>query len=269
MTPTHVSGGGQAANVAVAIAECGVTPVLFASLGEGRAAELAVGDFKNVDQSLIDRHGATSEAFVFVDSSGQRDILVSAPRTQLPLNVETVVGRGFDHVDFTSLPTREQLGIQLQINRLLPKHLSRSLDIGSFYAGLGLHSLSFFLAQLALLFGTRAELEALTKRALEPAARELVELGVKCVCCKNGADGATLYQSDGSIIDVSAPEVPVIDTTGAGDVFAAGFIAVLLGGATYTTALRVASKLAGKSVTAWGRAAYPTKEDFRLALHGG
>jgi pfkB family carbohydrate kinase len=67
-------------------------------------------------------------------------------------------------------------------------------------------------------------------------------------------------------MDSMAPETSAVDTTGAGDVFAAVFIGACLNGASQRVALRVATRLASKSVTAWGRAAYPTNDEFGVAL---
>jgi sugar/nucleoside kinase (ribokinase family) len=58
---------------------------------------------------------------------------------------------------------------------------------------------------------------------LEAGARALVERGVGCVVATCGAEGALIVTSDGSE-RVPAFEVDVVDTTGCGDAFSAGFI---------------------------------------------
>src|SRR5205085_218510 len=55
------------------------------------------------------------------------------------------------------------------------------------------------------------------------AARALLDRGVRCVAMTRGADGSSIVTSDG-VEDVPAFEVDVVDTTGCGDAFAAGFI---------------------------------------------
>ena len=58
---------------------------------------------------------------------------------------------------------------------------------------------------------------------LESGCRALVERGVGMVAATCGADGALLVSAEGSI-RVPAFEVEVVDTTGCGDAFSAGFI---------------------------------------------
>ena len=61
-----------------------------------------------------------------------------------------------------------------------------------------------------------------------------------------GARGASAFSSR-ERLDVPAPRVSVVDSTAAGDVFAAGLVHALVGGQPMAEALRTA--------TAWGAAA--------------
>jgi sugar/nucleoside kinase (ribokinase family) len=58
---------------------------------------------------------------------------------------------------------------------------------------------------------------------LEAACRALVAKGVGCVAATCGADGVLLVDAD-TVDQVPAFEVDVIDTTGCGDAFSAGFL---------------------------------------------
>ena len=58
---------------------------------------------------------------------------------------------------------------------------------------------------------------------LEAGCRALLERGVGCVAATRGADGALIVDSDGSQA-VPAFEIDVVDTTGCGDAFSAGFL---------------------------------------------
>ena len=58
---------------------------------------------------------------------------------------------------------------------------------------------------------------------LEAGCRALVERGVGCVAATCGADGVLLVDTDGAE-RVPAFEVDVVDTTGCGDAFSAGFL---------------------------------------------
>jgi sugar/nucleoside kinase (ribokinase family) len=68
--------------------------------------------------------------------------------------------------------------------------------------------------------------QALT-RLDDPAevARALLERGVKTVGLKMGVDGCLVMSGEGQVIRLPGFRVDVVDATGAGDAFAAGFIA--------------------------------------------
>jgi sugar/nucleoside kinase (ribokinase family) len=55
------------------------------------------------------------------------------------------------------------------------------------------------------------------------AARALLERGVGCVAMTRGAEGSAIVSADG-VEQVPAFETDVVDTTGCGDAFVAGFI---------------------------------------------
>lgn len=59
--------------------------------------------------------------------------------------------------------------------------------------------------------------------SLEDGARALLERGVGCVAVTRGAQGALVVTPDETIA-VPAFDVPVVDTTGCGDAFSAGFL---------------------------------------------
>jgi sugar/nucleoside kinase (ribokinase family) len=74
--------------------------------------------------------------------------------------------------------------------------------------------------------------------SLEEGARLLLERGVGCVAVTQGAKGALVVSAD-EVVEVPAFEVDVVDTTGCGDAFSAGFLrGISLGGD-----LRAAAKL--------------------------
>lgn len=61
------------------------------------------------------------------------------------------------------------------------------------------------------------------KDELEAGARALLDRGVGCVAATAGAEGAVLVSAEG-VERVPAFDVEVVDTTGCGDAFSAGFL---------------------------------------------
>jgi 2-dehydro-3-deoxygluconokinase len=87
----------------------------------------------------------------------------------------------------------------------------------------------------------------------EALARKLVALGAGTAVVKLGADGAVAATGKGPV--VHSPGVPVavvVDPVGAGDAFAAGFIAATLRGLALDEALRTANACGAAAVSALG-----------------
>ncbi|GII61246.1 sugar kinase [Sphaerisporangium krabiense] len=80
---------------------------------------------------------------------------------------------------------------------------------------------------------------------VEEAARLLLEDGPAGVLVTRGAEGSLVATFDG-LVRVPALETPVVDTTGCGDAYCAGFIAGLLEGQDLTTAARLGAAVAAR-----------------------
>jgi sugar/nucleoside kinase (ribokinase family) len=91
--------------------------------------------------------------------------------------------------------------------------------------------------------------------------------GAAAVAVTRGADGCSLDWGDG-VLDVPAIEVPVIDTTGCGDAFDAGFITALLTGCDYEQAAWLAVTCGALVATGLGSDAGLTSLDAALDLLG-
>ena len=85
----------------------------------------------------------------------------------------------------------------------------------------------------------------------ESAARLLLERGVGCVAATCGASGALVVTGDGAET-IPAFDVEVVDTTGCGDAFSAGFLAAVLGGRTPAEAAVLGNATAAQVVQGLG-----------------
>jgi sugar/nucleoside kinase (ribokinase family) len=103
---------------------------------------------------------------------------------------------------------------------------------------------------------------------LADAARRLAARA-RLVPVKTGAEGAVAAEGE-RIVRSPAVPVSVVDTTGAGDSFDAGFLAAWLDGAPLERALAVANACGALSTRAvGGTAAQPTMAEAARALEGG
>ncbi len=92
-------------------------------------------------------------------------------------------------------------------------------------------------------------------------AISILKRGPKAIIVTMGSKGSMLVKEDG-IKKVSAFKTKVIDTTGAGDVFTAGFIFGLLKGWDLLTCMRFGSAAAAIKVGSFGaRSGLPTEKE--------
>ena len=74
-----------------------------------------------------------------------------------------------------------------------------------------------------MVFCNEDELKSLYQIEDIKKAREFIDDSISCLACTCAEKGAYLFH-ESSITEISTNEVPVTDTTGAGDNFAAGFL---------------------------------------------
>ncbi len=118
------------------------------------------------------------------------------------------------------------------------------------------------LQRTAYLFATETELELMCGVHLEEAISFMLNVGVGLVVCKMGARGARLVARRGEMYVPPSP-VEVVDVTGAGDLFAAGFLAAVLRGLDLEAAGHLAAWAAARGIGGFGRSAYPDAAAWR------
>ena len=113
------------------------------------------------------------------------------------------------------------------------------------------------LRRVDVLTPNQTELATLTDQpidsaeAIQMAARSLLDLGPETIIVTLGAAGALVVSRD-TCIEVNAPSVTPIDTTGAGDTFNGALLVALTEGRTLVEAVRFANHAAALSVTRRG-----------------
>ncbi len=90
------------------------------------------------------------------------------------------------------------------------------------------------------------------QRTAEDCAKYFIDLGASCCVFTLGGDGAYYAHKNGERLVSPAYEIDVVDTTGCGDAFDAGFIAALHHKMDVETSLRFAQTAAGLVATGLG-----------------
>lgn len=96
---------------------------------------------------------------------------------------------------------------------------------------------------------------------IETAGRHLFRMGPRTVIITQGRDGAFFY--DGTrFMQIRAPEVDVVDPTGAGDVFSAAFLVRYIASGNLAAAGRFAVTAAALSTRGFGASALPSETEI-------
>ena len=115
------------------------------------------------------------------------------------------------------------------------------------------------LGATSVLFATVEELKLITGKEPQAAAEEIIECGTEIVVCKRAGEGSEIITAEDNIKIPVARAEKVVDKTGAGDVYAAGFIAGLLMDLSLPKCGHLGSEAAALSISAYGREKYPDR----------
>ncbi len=220
--------GGSAANTIVGLARLNVKTAYIGKVGKDGEAKILLEDFERegVDVSLIVRgEGRSGSAMIFVDDAGNRAILVD-PGVNDTLKYEEIhvdEARKYGLVHLTSFICKNGLDSLNSQKKIVEEFDYVSFDPGMPYAERGLDDMEKILRNTTVFLPSRQEIEILFGLDYRTAAEECLNMGVEIVAVKLGSRGCWIKSKDGEV-EVKPFNVSVVDTTGAGDAFNAGFI---------------------------------------------
>lgn len=232
------SGGGSAANVAVCLSRLGVESRLFGSVGDDDSGQEALAGIRKagVDPAVaVIDDAETTTKYILIDDDGEIALLGTDGANEAlgPSDVSPSLLEDADHVHLT--------GQRADTARRIAD-LANDRDIGvSFDPGRRLPDRDYadVLELTDLLFVTDREAEAFDT----PVPRQVT---------KHGVDGATYEGPEGTYEHPGFGVESVVDTTGAGDAFAAGFLSEWLSGHDPEEALSVANACGALAATIYG-----------------
>jgi len=262
------SGGGQSANTVTALAKMGFKTGFVGKVGCDVYGDFLLGELDWVDANGIVREGISGICFIVVDKSKERTNFVvpncndTLNETEIDLNY--VANSTFLHL--SSFVGATPLEAQKKIVESIPPKVKISFDPGELYARRGFHQLLPIINRSYIIFLTEREIFYLLESESYQGAKKLLDCGANIVVCKKGKEGSIIFTKD-EIVEMPAKKVQAVDATGAGDVYAAGFLAGLLVGATVVECASFATKVASHSVTGFGREKYPDVEYRRVHLY--
>jgi sugar/nucleoside kinase (ribokinase family) len=226
--------GGCASNTSVALSRLGVRTSLWGKVGRDHFSRFAMEEVNRsgVDTSgmLKDARVSTSATVVLVDSKARRSFLHSVAANDHIHRGDLKLSRlsHFNHLHiggyflFPALDGAPMAGILREAQRI---GLTTSLDTAWDLKGRWMKALKPCLPYLDYFMPSEREVKMLLGYTHPvKAAKAFLRMGSKCIVVKLGEKGSYFLNQKGESSRVPAFKAKVVDTTGAGDCFCAGFI---------------------------------------------
>jgi len=228
--------GGNGVNTGITLARLRIPVRLATAIGDDRFGQFLRDRVRSEgidDAGLIAFPGAkTSTSIVLVETSGERRFLhlrgASGLFSGRNIDWENVEGcRVFHYASALAMPLFDDSSLAPTFRQARDLGCLTSLNICWDVRGRWLKTLQPALPHTDFIFPNREEGRQLTGET-EPAAiaLRLREMGVTTVIVKLGAAGCYVESPQGSF-SLPGFAVQPVDTTGAGDCFAAGFLAAI------------------------------------------
>ncbi|WP_336135521.1 carbohydrate kinase family protein [Natronomonas amylolytica] len=232
------SGGGSAANVAVDLSRLDVETRLFGSVGDDGPGRRAVAELREagVDPLVtVVEDAETTTKYILIDADGEVALLGTDGANEAidPGDISPALLEGADCVHLTGQrPDTAHRIASLAAERdvLVSFDPGRRLADRDFTDALTLTDLVF----------------------VNDREAELLEVSVPRQLTKHGAAGATYAGPDGEFSHAGFDVESVVDTTGAGDAFAAGFLSSWLSDRDPEQALAVANACGALAAATYG-----------------
>ncbi|MBG6181758.1 ribokinase [Arthrobacter sp. CAN_A1] len=262
--------GGKGANQAVAAAKLGARTVVIGAVGQDAYTDVALS---GLHAAGVDTGGvqpvagiSTGVAIVEVDDAGENTIVV-IPGANAEVTPELVAASADVIADAAVLVLQGEIpaasvaaAVSLASGRVVINlapviSLDRATLLRADPLVVNEHEGVLVLAQLT------GSADAADPSNHAATARALLDCGFASVVMTLGGNGALLASAAG-LLNIPAPKVPVVDTTGAGDAFTGALAARLNAGDSLPDAVRVAVLVGAFAVGAEGaQPSYPSLSD--------
>ena len=231
--------GGNGYNESYVLNRFGVDVDLITKLGKDEAGRKVLEQLRSLgirtDHVIMEDGLPTSINIVLFDEQGERRFLTNPQGSQRRLSeadVEKAVETCADIVCFScmfisplfDIPSMERIfrKIKQRPERVLVVDMTKAKN------GESVRDLAPLLPYVDYILPNEEELKLLGGDDIRKSAVDLLHYGAGCVVVKRGSRGCTVFTGQESFDVEAFKEAKVIDTTGAGDTFAAGFIYGLL-----------------------------------------
>ena len=273
--------GGAAANTAYACGKLGLVSAFLGKLGENDVfGSKIIEDFNevNVNTALLkySKQYGTGSAYVALNKEGDRRIYAHSGAADY-LSKEDVIEQELLATKVIFLSSLKNLEPFIEAANIGRKNnITVILNPGMLIIDQGLVNLKELLGKIDIFILSQREFytllniqEKIKDKTIVENANTLLELGIKVLIVTMGERGAFLLTDQESELIPSANVSQVIDTTGAGDAFSAGFIYGFVKNLSYAFEdlkqnVKIGNFVAGKCIQELGaRTGIPTSDEVK------
>jgi ribokinase len=232
--------GGSAANTIYGLGKLGINTGFTGVVGDDAEGKILLNDFQqagvDISQIRIKPKATTGSTLCLSDKQGKRSLYVlpgaNNQLTMDDLDLNYINQAKMLHL--SSFADDRQFKVLLELMDKLAPAIKISFSPGALYASKGLEVLKPILARTYTLFINESEIQQLTGKDFKVGAETCLEQGCQIVVVTLGKGAsykavmATSYIRDAKkeyvVKSSNKSIISVLDTTGAGDAFAAGFL---------------------------------------------
>lgn len=248
--------GGSAANTIHGLAHLGVDTGFIGMVGNDDLGTFFYKDMrnKNIKPILFKSVTETGRAVALISPDSERTFAtyLGAAVELSTEDLNSSIFKGYDYLYIEGYLVQDNQLIEKAVRLAKKRGLKVCVDLAS-YNIVEEHK-SVFHALLEegvdIVFANNMEAEALTGEKPEKAVRILGE-SVDIAVVKTGAEGSLVF-SDGELTRIGVRPSNPIDTTGAGDMYSAGFLYGLINGQSMEICGKIGAILAGRVIEVYG-----------------
>ena len=253
--------GGSAANTIVGVEKMGGKTCFSGKVANDPNGEFYRRDMETVGVDFFSNpiDGTTGSCVSFVTPDGQRSMLthlgVSSDLTLSDISEEFIANSTYLYIEGYQWSTQTARGASIYAMELARKHNTRiAFSYSDPFMAKSFRDdfLNITKEYVDLLFCNEDEAMAIAHESTPNAAIDILRSHAEMVCVTTGSDGA-IVAVDGEVTATPALRVnKVVDTTGAGDIYAAGVLRGLTTGFDFVCSSMIGSRMAAAAVSQIG-----------------
>ena len=256
LKPITKSPGGIAVNTIATLAKLGINVGYYGVIGNDDNSDFWLENIGRVDTPKVIRRGKMSICTCLLTHHGKKRTFLSQVNPadfDFLKNIDFGYLNGAKFIHFGPLILNSRKGIvftQKLIEKITKPKISFSPSI--LYIAEGWENLLPIFKKTYILFVNQKEMKYLTHQNPKSGSKKLLKYGPKIVVCTLAEKGALITTSKGQFHFSRVDVENIVDTTGAGDAFAAGFLYGLIKNKSLKWSANFANQIAAKSLSDFG-----------------